>query len=210
MIRKLKTLGVALVAALALTAVSAASASAANYTAGAYPTTITGESALGNDTFTTEAGKVECKAHFQGTLAASSSSLEITPTYTNCRAFGFLEATVHMNGCKYLKTGPIGGPHTYQLNTDLVCPAGKDVTITSATCDTTIQPQTNISSITVTNVTASGDLTAKANLTGIKYTVVTDGFGCPYNGIGAKTGATYVQDAPITLDSTNGQTIDVG
>ena len=78
MIRKLKTLSVTLFAVLALTAVSASAASAASaasYTASSYPTTATGESQKGNDVFTTEAGTVVCKAHFEGTLSAASSDL---------------------------------------------------------------------------------------------------------------------------------------
>jgi hypothetical protein len=212
MTRKFKTLGVALFAVLALTAVMASAASAANYTAGAYPTTGTGESALGNDTFTTEAGKVECKSHFSSTLAASSSTLTVTPKYTSCRAFGFLEATVNMNGCDYLFTTPTTPvADVSSANVDVNCsPAGNKIIITAATCKVEIGAQTPTGSVAITNDTAAGDVTVKANVTGIAYTVVTDGFGCPFAGTGAKTGATYVQDAAITFDSTNGQTIDVG
>src|SRR6187397_3604907 len=106
MTRKFKTLGVALFAVLALTAVAASAASAASYTASSYPTAGTGESAVGNDVFTTEGGTVECKSHYVATLSAASTDLTVTPTYTNCKAFGFLEAKV--TGGKYTFTEPTG------------------------------------------------------------------------------------------------------
>jgi hypothetical protein len=74
----------------------------------------------------------------------------------------------------------------------------------------TIGEQSPGGAVSVTNNTAAGDLSLKASITGIKYTVTEDGFGCPFNGTGAKTGATYVQDSAVTLDSTNGATVDVG
>ena len=108
MTHKLKTLGVAFFAVLALAAVMASAASAKNYTASSYPTTGTATSAVGNDKLTTEGGTAECQSHYQGTLAATSSQLTLTPTYTNCKAFGFLNATVHTNGCDFLLTTASG------------------------------------------------------------------------------------------------------
>ncbi len=47
-------------------------------------------------------------------------------------------------------------------------------------------------------------------MTGINYNVTQDGIGCPFNGTGEKTGASYTQTNPVTFDSTNGASIDVG
>jgi hypothetical protein len=113
MTHKRKMLGMALVVALALTAVMVSAASAASYTASSYPTTGTGESAVGNDTLKTEGGVVECKSHFEGTLATEAQeNLDINAKYSNCKAFGFLNATVEMSGCRFRFTGPTstGGP----------------------------------------------------------------------------------------------------
>jgi hypothetical protein len=211
MFHKLKTLGVALVAVLALTAVAASAASAnGSYTASSYPTTGTGTSLKGNDTFTTEAGNVECASHFQGTLTEESSSLTVTPTYTECRAFGFLSATVNMNGCDYKFGTPSGSGDAYTAKVDVVCPAGKSVEISAGTCKTTIGSQTGLSNVGITNNTAAGDVSVQSNVSGVAYTVTQDGFGCPFNGTGAKTGASYTQHSAITFDSTNGASIHVG
>jgi hypothetical protein len=210
MTHKLKMLGMALVAVLALTAVSASAASAANYTSSVYPTTGTGESALGNDLFTTEAGTVECKSHFQGTLAATNTDLTITPTYTSCKAFGFLSATV--TGCKYTFTEPTGSADSYSAKVDVT----STCTIVASTCEVSVPTQGPLSSVAITNDTAAGDVTVKANVSNIGYTVVKDGIGCPFltpNGTPeAKTGATYKQGTAITFDavSPSTATIDVG
>jgi hypothetical protein len=201
MTRKLKTLGVALIAVFALTAVMASGASAEkSYTATLYPTTGTGTSALGNDIFTTEGGTVECASHFVGTLKEKSNDLTITATMTGCKAFGFLEAKV--TGCVFTFTTPFGSPIVAPV--DVVNPC----TIEASTCHVTVPVQTGLAHIGITNNAL--DVSILATLTGITYTVTKDGFLCPFNGTGAKTGGTYKQVSPVTFASTNGARIAVG
>ena len=199
---KFKTLGVALIAVLALTAVVASSASAANYTASSYPTTGVGESALGNDVFTTEAGKVECSTHLTIHIGVKTPTVQGTFIYSNCKAFGFLNATV--TGCVYTFTEPTGSADSYSAKVDVT----STCTIVASTCEVKVEPQTGLSSVAITNETAAGDVKVKANVTGIAYNVTKDGIGCPFSGTGKKAGATYVQGSAITVDST--ATIDVG
>jgi hypothetical protein len=205
MTRKLKTLGVALVAVFALTAVAASTASAYQYTASTYPTTGTGESAIGNDTFTTEGGTVECKSHFEGTLSEASTDLTVTAKYTNCRAFGFLEAEV--SHCKYTFTEPTtdgkGGWHAQ------VHVVGAPCTIKASTCHVTVPLQNSLGNVTINNL-ATGDVSVQANVTAIEYNVITDGFLCPFNGTGKKFGATYKQHNPITFDAVNPASASIG
>jgi hypothetical protein len=230
MTRKLKMLGMAFVAVLALTAVSASAASATNYTASTYGeagTTATGTSPLGNDIFNTEGGKVECASHFEGTLTKASPELTVKAKYTSCKAFGFVNATVDMGTCDYLFTEPVAAKDangnviadTFNAPADVTCttttsdPKVVDpITITAGTCKVTIGAQTTGGSVDIKNETAAGDVKVKANITGIAYTVVTDGFGCPFTGTGAKAGATYTQGEAITFDavSPSTATIDVG
>jgi hypothetical protein len=201
MIRKIKTLGIAVVAVLALSAVVASAASAANFTASSYPTSATAASAIGNDDFKTEAGSVECKGHFHvGPLSAASETVTVVPTYSECRAFGFLNATVHMNECDY--TFYTSG------SVDLNCPTGKAVAITASTCEVQIGAQSNLSKVDLAN--SGTGVSAQATVGGINYTVTKDGFGCPFAGTGAKTGATYTQNNAVQVNSTNGATIDIG
>ena len=219
MIRNLKTLGVALCAVLALTAV-VASAASANYTASSYPTTGTGTSEIGNDVFKTEAGNVECKSHFEGTLAAASTSLTVKAKYTECKAFGFLSATVNMGSCDYLFTEPkfiqtteveARKIHDYTAEVDVKCTKSTEpITITASTCKTTVGEQGPKAHVIIGVTTSPTQVHVKANVGSINYTVTEDGFGCPFAGTGAKTGATYTQGKAIPFTATNGATIDVG
>jgi hypothetical protein len=200
MTHKLKSLGVALVAVLALTAVMASAASAASFTSSTYPITATGESAVGNGVFTVEHGKtVECRGHFEGTLTAPSSDLTVTATYTNCKAFGFVEASV--TGCKYTFTAV----STTSSNVDVVNPC----TIIASNCHVTVENQGPLSSVAITN-NAGGDVSVKANVSAIKYNVIKDGFLCPFTGTGAKFGGTYTHKEAFTFDAVNPASASIG
>jgi hypothetical protein len=208
MTRKIKMLGMALVAVLALTAVAASAASAASYTASAYPTTATGEGALGNDVFTTEAGKLECKTHFEASMKEKRTDLTVKERFSECRAFGFLN--VVRSDCTYTFTEPtVTSADTYHAATDIV---NAPCTMAAGTCKVTFPTQGPLSSVEITDDTASGDVTIKANVSGIKYTVTEDGFGCPFGGTGEKTGGTYTQTNAVTFDAVSPSTasVDVG
>jgi hypothetical protein len=200
MIRKLKTLGVAVVAVLALSAVVASAASATNFTASKYPTTFTATSEKGNDVFTIEGQSVECKSHFSGEATAASETMTVTASYTECRAFGFLSASVNMNGCDYVF-------HTNGEVDIAGCNGGK-IAIVASTCEAQVGEQSGLKSVTLAN--GVGDITAQANVSGISASVTKDGFGCPFSGTGNKT-ATYKQGSAVTVQSTtSGSTIDIG
>lgn len=201
MTRKCRTLGVALFAILALSAFGASVASAANFTASEYPTAATATSAFGNDDFRTEGGSWECTTHFAtAALVEPSETLTVTPTWSECRSFGFLNATVNTNGCDLVFH--VNGSMDYQ------CPAGKAITITSATCEISIGAQKGLKTVDFAN--SGTNISAQFTVTGLAYTVLKDGIGCPFGGTGAKTGATYTQNKAIIYAATNEATIDIG
>jgi hypothetical protein len=206
MIRNLKVLGLALVAVLAMSAMVASAASASQYTGSAYPTTGTGSNTAGNETFTTPGGTVQCDSHFEGTLAAASSTLTVTPKYTNCVAFGFLNATVNMNGCDYLfHSGPAQGGGVYFHTVDIVCPAGKSIVITAGTCVADVGGQTGLAKVKTTNL-AGGTVTVQPEVAGITLNVTTDGFGCPFSGTGHFFGSYH---GDVVLSRVGGGSISV-
>jgi hypothetical protein len=195
MIRKLEVLGVAVLAILAVSAVAASAAHATNFTASSYPATVTATSPLGNDDIKTEAGSVECKAHYQGTLTGASETLKLVPSYSECRAFGFLSATASTNGCFFII-------HT-NGEIDIHCEtvSGSFVFIAS-TCRMHISAQTSLETIKLTN--GVNDINLQFTASGISYNVTTDDFGCPFNGTGAKSDATYTENNAITLQGVSG------
>jgi hypothetical protein len=216
MIRKIKAIGLALVAVLAMGAVLAGGAQAEpttdEFTAqdGTYPEAFHGSNGVGQEKFITEAGTVECASTFTGEAAEASQTVVVYPHYTSCRAFGFLSATVNATPCDYLfhittKTAE----HTYDGTVDVTCETGKTITITASTCEATVGPQNGLSNVHFRTTTGTpNDIDVTAEVTGIAYTVTKDGFGCPFSGTGAKTGGKYESVSPTTMTSSNG--IDIG
>ena len=90
---------------------------------------------------------------------------------------------------------------TVIVDIDIYC---ETFDIHAGSCEVQIGSQTNLKSVTTGN--SGNNVTAKANVTGIAYTVTKDGFLCPFGGTGAKTGATWTQNNAITLAPVSGGT----
>ena len=194
MISKLKVLGLVATAVLSISAF-VASAAQAQFTASS-ATWATATSALGNDVFTTEGGSVECAAHFSGKVGTSSTAVTTTPSYYECKAFGFAEATV-FNGCDYVFHN--------DGSFDIECPSTNKIIIVAGACEVQVGTQTGLKLVTFANET--GDITAQASIEGIKYNVTKDGFLCPFSGTGERTTGKYTQISPVTAQSTSGASL---
>jgi hypothetical protein len=206
MIRNLKSLGLALVAVLAMSAVVASAASAAiQYTSNPSPQTATGANTAGKETFTTPGGTVQCNSHFAATVATGSTSLTVTPNYETCVAFGFLNANVVENGCDYVfrPTARLAEGH-YNHQVEVACEAGKAIVITAGTCEVQVPAQKELKSVTTTN--SAGSVTVVPNVEKITMNVTKDGFGCPFPGLGHTTGTYH---GHVTLTPTEGGSISV-
>jgi hypothetical protein len=133
MIRNLKTLGLSVVAVLAL---SAMVTSAAQATIGNAQATIEGGKGFihGKDevagTLTRNGRTVTCtSAHYKSnTVLNGDTSITITPEYTNCHSAG-LPATVTVNGCAFIFTFTADAGHTFTAISHLECPPNKVVEI---------------------------------------------------------------------------------
>jgi hypothetical protein len=199
MIDKLRTIGLACAAVLALSAAIAATAAATpQFTGSSYPTGLTGSSIRGSLVLTTEGGKVECDSHFLSQFYFSAdTTLELAPTFTNCIAFGFLSATVNPEFCDFVLHATEGSLGVYQHHFDVDCNGGDSVKITASTCKAEIKDQNGLTSVKTSNL-AGGSITVQPNIGGIAYTVTQDGFLCPFGGTGNKTGATYTGDVVLS------------
>jgi hypothetical protein len=129
MIRNLKALGLAVVAVLAMSAVvaSAAQAEAGTVTAEKYPVTLTGSQVGTNELVVGNgARRVSCAtANAHGTLAAASTSLTLTPSYSTCTSTGGLPVTVTVNGCDY----NLAPTKVTATTGNVICPAGKQLVV---------------------------------------------------------------------------------
>ncbi len=133
MIRNFKALGLALIAVFAMSALvaSAAQAAAGEFTAESYPVTLTG-SQVGTNTLTVGNGArvVSCTtASATGTLAGTSTTLTLTPSYSGCTSTGALPATVTVNGCDFSLTSNTVTATTGTGSATVACPAGKEIIV---------------------------------------------------------------------------------
>ena len=126
--RNFKTLGLALVAALAMSAVvaSAAQAGPAAITVeGGGTAILTGKQEAGtNTTFTRQGRTVTCHSEsLEATVSNKATTATVTPKYSNCTS-SLGPATVTMNSCDYifhLEGDATGGEDTWTATADLDC-----------------------------------------------------------------------------------------
>jgi hypothetical protein len=213
--RKLKALGLALIAVAAM-AFSASAAMAAEFHSEATHTILSG-SQVGEDKFKVNAGTVTCgEATYSGTQATATAETQtVTPTYSECKAFGFVNTTIDVNGCTY----------TFNANNSgitITC-SGSPITVTAFNCWVTVGSQTINSGVTYTNEVTKDkvgeelvatentrDVKVSVNLTGITYTQHSKSFpGCSTNGGNPRSDGTYEGAATVRGFNTEGTQVGV-
>jgi hypothetical protein len=187
MTRKLKALGLTLVAALALTALAAPAQAAPEFHSTTAHTALHGTQELEHIyVFTAGSGfgGIECTSvTFEGTTTATTTPEQtVIPSYGNCHdSFG---RTVHvdLNGCDYKLT--INAANSTEGTAHLVCPTGQSVTLTitsgiSTVCTVHFPPQT-VGGITYHNV--GQHITVTVHSTGITSLTTGGFFNCGVSG----------------------------
>lgn len=220
MTRNIKALGLALLAAFAFSALAVQTASADTTkhqfaTTGEAPTVLTGEQEAGEGKhkFTVGEATLTCEhVTFSGTVSGTEADhVSVVPSYTECHdSSGSVPVTVHVNGCTFTfhsdteETGE-GESATTHAPVDIVCPSGKEITITISEaekpCVVHVPPQTGLHGVTYTNITENEKdaVTVTATVNDIKATS-TGGFICLVSGLSSEvkehksvyTGATTV------------------
>lgn len=166
--RNLKALGLALVAAFAMSVVAASAAQAEKglltETNNEYPVAITGHEENDPNAFTLQGNATECSdVTFEGTIEEATTNLTITPHYTECVSGG-VKSKVHLNGCDYtFTTGTLTAGHEVAHGSvHVICPEGKNIELTipeaGTLCQVHIPGQAPEGEVTYTNNPAlSGD-----------------------------------------------------
>ena len=195
MIRKLKTLGLAVFAVTALSAVMASAAQAGTVDFGANPAVFTGTTEIEEPVLTVtktvqgqkfnslcQSATLEGTVHqvtggqtpqqqvvHDITATATYGTSQTTPT--GCTLFG-LAAHVHMNGCKYTLTGAGQPANTFLV--DIVgCTPGKQIQIKSVSCEVVVPEQNGLSHVFGTEpspTTTPHTTTLDATVSGITAT----------------------------------------
>jgi hypothetical protein len=148
-VRRIRHLGLAVLAAAALTALlGAGTASAAQFRAEEYPTTVTGTQTVAQKFTTWEKGPTWTCSNVTtvGTISAASTTLSLAPTFTGC-AFAGQAASVKMNTCKYVYKNS----SEQMVNTgtiDISCSkAGDEIEVVASICTLKIPAQAARSSV---------------------------------------------------------------
>jgi len=200
MLSKLKYLGLALAAVLAFSAVGSSSASAANEFHCETSHCILTWSAETNQVWTTEAGTMTCTAFSGSGTNTTATAMQLTVetvSLTGCKTktiFGEIAMTVSFNGCDYLYTTSTEAVH-------LICPAGKEVTITGPGCTITVPGGQTLNQVHYFNqgVGTTRDLKIEKTITKTKSTA--SGAFCSKNG--TFENGTEVGNLTITGEETN-------
>ena len=182
MIRNFKALGLALVAAFAMSAVAASAASAESpfHFGSTVDHTVLSGTQVSEDVFTVHGGTVKCSsATYTGTINSSTTKtteVTITPAYGGCRFAGIAEsATIDMNSCDYLftaKTTDAGPVYTGEVHIKCTTP-GDTITVTVVIggvtkCIVHI-PEQSLTGITYSNAGAPSHIHVNVNIAGIHY-----------------------------------------
>ena len=173
--RNLKTLGLALIAVLAMSAMVASAAGAATFTATEGAKITATDS--GSVKFTVTGTEVTCgNAVYTGTApAASFASITVNATFSECKT-AISSATILGFGageCDFVLYA--GG------TADLVCAAGKDVTISAGPCVVHIPGQIGLDTLGYSNNGSHVDINLGVTQINGNHT---DGFLCPFGSSG--------------------------
>ncbi|HET7119933.1 MAG TPA: hypothetical protein VFI17_01635 [Solirubrobacterales bacterium] len=198
MIHKIRSFGVTLITALVLltTTVSSGAAAPVGKLTDASGITVSSATATGVQegefTFTVEGSTVACaNAETQGNGEDGATWGRMHPTYTECTAFGFINATVATIGCDFeaMATEEIEAG-VFKGELKIVCEAGKEIIIAAGNvCEVKVGPQNIINGTMATNVEVSGKTHVRlhSNKSPVKANKTKDSFGCPFSGTGETT-----------------------
>ncbi|HEX6666243.1 MAG TPA: hypothetical protein VF081_06575 [Solirubrobacterales bacterium] len=206
--------GVAMLAAFALMAVSASGAQATNWTAASYKALISGEQSSPSSTSFgfEDSTTAKCvKVGLAGELTAASSSLTLSPGYTECTAFGFSEATITPNECTFTLKATSGSVDTFSGSGEIKCPEGKKIVVVGGNCEVKIGAQ-SIGTVSYKTVTASepDEIEATLSTSAITYEKSKDGISCPLTGTGSKSTGTLTGTIKLKAGKEDTTPINIG
>jgi hypothetical protein len=217
MTRKLKALGVALIAVFAMSVVAASAAQAKFDTLTTFPTTnvfLTAK-ALQTQELSIQGGKAKLKCsevelevgEGKSTNSDKSTSGTAYPKYNKtentCEESPFGKMTVHMNGCYYTYTSETDVNGDAEVH--VICPEGQKITLTGpAGCNISFGEQT-LKGVHYTNETTSPGtnetemhIKLEPTVGGISWTATA---ACALVGIKASgTDGTYTGNVTVTAD----------
>ena len=161
---------------------------------------------------TTTGSEVKCGAvNFDGTTKTGpASELILTPTFSDCVAYGFA-ATITANGCTYRLAQPKGFEDEWEGGFAIKCPEGKKIVITVnnvfAQCTVEIGEQTPTGTVAYENETFGTGFNLAFSFSNVKDNVVISSGLCPLTK-GEHATSTYT--GASTAESLEGGLLAIG
>jgi hypothetical protein len=174
MMLKVKNLVLASTAVVAMSATMASAAHAGQFTAEAYPATMTGTQ-LTNHQFQFLGGAINCAASsFHGTLEAAAGALTTKATYAECATAGGAGIAINMTSCDYvLHAGETLENDRVDGSIDVQCAQGGDeidIVEPATGCAIGIPAQQGLTTLVYTNHTVAKDFDIDMAVTEMEYT----------------------------------------
>jgi opacity protein-like surface antigen len=203
-----RSLFLALATLAALLLAASSSASASEFEASELPATISGSFSGSGWKLAVEGGEVTCASSLSGTLSEFSSSLTLTPTFSECVALG-AAATVKAEGCKFVVKGgsETAEQETYAVTTDVSCESGKAIKISTSACALEVGSQSGLSGRKANDETqtAPESTTLEGGAGKVVYTVTTDDFLCSLVGTGKKENGELKGSVTLAASTEHGE-----
>jgi hypothetical protein len=214
---KLKVLGLALVAAFAMSTVvaSAASATAWQFHSNTDNSILTGEQ-HNVDVVSYDSGAYRCSSvTYTGTAAGTTNStITVTPAYSGCKLAFIINITVNPTGCAYtFHAETIDANGNYEGSVDIECTDGSVIDVIAPGCEITVPAQTGLKKVTFTNL-GSGhtqevtvDVNISNTITYIEHQKT--GSTCENSGTPHTTNGSYTGNALVTGENASKEHIGV-
>lgn len=198
-VRKLRALGLSVLALLAIGGVSASAAQAGEFETLIAPAIVTGVNVGGFHEITTNLGVMNCPVTYEGELEEASEELTLTPVFGPCGIAG-KEVDVETNGCDLrFNAGATLGFGFVEGSMDVICPAGNEIDfgITGGGgCHIGIPEQLGLGEVTYQNTTMPPEIDVEFNIEGLAYELNPN---CP--GMGAFANGEYAGDSTLSAHS---------
>jgi hypothetical protein len=157
------------------------------FEAASYPASLTAAQRGSNPlSISMEAGSLTCNSITgAGTLGSTASKATLTPSFSECSAFGNT-AAVKTNGCT-LKV-QAGDSGTWSAKLDVACPEGQAIEVNAASCAVSIPAQTGrtVARTSRDTSTEPNSIDVDFDISNLTYQVTNDGFLCKFNGTGTR------------------------
>jgi hypothetical protein len=223
MTRKIRALGLSLLALAAIGATTSSAAEAVPKIEVSEHAVLIGVNSKGKHVLASGSRQLECDAAIDGGLSGSTSELTVAPTFSNCQALVFglpRPATFTPNHCEYTYQNMQTAGTSWTATVDILCEnPGEEMEAhiyenegkhkeKASLCTVKVPPQQDIGTVVFSNMTEASpaDITIDMTLASMQYNVSGSAFICGTS----SSNATYTGTFTMHATNTSNKAIPIG